>query len=119
MKKVVLISMLFACSATAGAMTVGQVMGALEQDNQAQRQMVLQYWNGSLEMALTINAHLTEAGSPLFCLPQPGPDRETLFNNFVRDVGELVEDRGVKQVARLAATEITLRGLAKRYRECE
>lgn len=118
MKKYLLVAFLVSYSAGSHALTVGEVMGALEEKDPVKKEMALQFWSGALEMALTINSHLSESGRPLFCLPKPWPNRKVFLDHFVQDVQALTKERGLEKTAALSAVQITLRSLASRYRKC-
>lgn len=119
MKKYLFSAVLLLCSAESWALNVGQVLSPIQQNVQPQRDMAIQYWTGLLEMALLMNAQMTQSGKPLFCLPTPAPNIQQLFAAFSQDAEELVKTQGMEKAASMQVPDVLLRTLTTRYGACK
>lgn len=119
MKKYSLITVLLLCSSSSWALSVGQVMAPIQQNTVPQRDIVIQYWTGLLEMALLMNAQMAQSGKPLFCLPTPAPNIQQIFNTFSQDSAELVKTQGMEKASGMQVPEVLLRTLTSHYANCK
>jgi hypothetical protein len=119
MKKYCLMAVLLLCSSNTWALTVGQVLGPIQQNQEHQRDIAVQYWTGLLEMALLMNAQMAQNGKPLFCLPSPAPNIQQIFSSFTQDAEELVKSQGMEKAAVMQAPEVLLRTLTSHYGKCK
>lgn len=118
MKKYLLSVVLLLCSTPSWALNVGQVLSPIQQNVQPQRDMAIQYWTGVLEMALLMNAQMTQAGKPMFCLPNPPPNIQQIFAVFSQDAEDLVKAQGMEKTAPIQVPEMLLRTLTTHYGKC-
>lgn len=119
MKKHVFAAVLFLCSTSAWALTIGQVLAPIQQNQEPQRDIAVQYWTGLLEMALLMNAQMAQAGKPMFCLPTPAPNIQQIFTSFTQDAEQLVKTQGMEKAAVMQAPEVLLRTLTSHYGKCK
>lgn len=119
MKKYLFTAVLLLCSADSWALNIGQVLSPIQQNVKPQREIAIQYWTGALEMALLLNAQLTQSGKPLFCLPTPAPNIQQIFTAFAQDADELVKAQGMEKAATIQTPELLLRTLTSRYGKCK
>jgi hypothetical protein len=119
MKKYLFTAVVLFCSTNSWALSVGQVLAPIQQNQAPQRDIAIQYWTGVLEMALLMNAQMAQKGSPLFCLPNPAPNIQQIFTTFTEDAGELVKSQGMEKASSLQVPEVMLRTLTTHYGKCK
>ena len=114
---------LWGFSLNAGALTVGEILAPFEvnpagsiKNNKKERELILYYFSGSVDMLLNVNAHAASSGAPMFCLPNKWPTRKQMFENFTNDAQKLAKEMGVEKAASLDGTQIILRSFVSRYR---